>query len=424
MPTWTHKSLADVIANNKQLTATQLDFLLHYMNEHFPPELFERQLAARRKALENASVSRNLLEGTRQHFPEFLSHKSLSAAPGALKGWAIVLTAGGEGERLRLSLLAQGIPARELENFTKATYPLKGFYNNYGTLHVNLAMISHLSKAIGLDIPVIITTGPDGSITQRVIPRIIAENNGFGLKKLRLVSQEERLHFTLDEKIAIQMTDDLPYPVTQPDETGGPLMKLKQKSDTDSLSALEWISSLNCRKIIVAQATALYDPAMLPLMAKAGQNHDCLGVGILRSTFEPKDPFGTFVNISKVGRSFTCIIEQDIRNDVTRSIKDESGAYHLPFNTGFYAMDCALLENNTLPDYATPPKEILPDLPRSPKVGYAATDIFPMAENPLVLTLDPTMFGVIKTAADLENLTEAGIRYGLREICKDVAGSI
>ncbi|MFP4241038.1 MAG: hypothetical protein ACLFTW_03620 [Chitinispirillaceae bacterium] len=423
MNNWNLHTLKDVL-HDPDLNAAQSEFLLEYMNRRFPPRIFETQLEKRRRALKNAAESKHLLEGTSQSFPDILDHNQLDSSPRSLQNWGIVFTAGGEGERLRLSLLARGVSADDLKDFTKATYPLKNFFRDYGTLHVNLAMTSRLCRETGLDIPVIITTGPEGSITNRVIPRILEENSNFGLKHIRLVAQDERLHFTLKEKIACQIHDNLPYPITQPDETGGPLMKLKQKSITDGRSALDWLTELGCSKLLTVQATALYDQNMLPLMARAGQNCDCLGVGILRTSFEPKDPFGTFVSLQRDGQKFTSIIEQDIRNEQTLKVKDPANRFHLPFNTGFYAFDCKILKQHDLPDYATPPKEILPDLPRSPKVGYAATDILPLGSNPVILTVDPHMYGVIKTADDLEKLTEAGIRYGLKEICTEVAQSL
>jgi hypothetical protein len=327
-----------------------------------------------------------------------------------------VFTAGGEGERLRLSLLNKGVSADKLRDFTKATYPLKNFSENFGALQINLAMISWICSKANIDIPVIVTTGPQGSLTHKVIPNVLKENSNFGLKNLRIAAQDERLHFTLDSQAAFRIVDGRPLPVTHPDETGGPLMKLKQKPNADTPNTLEWLASLGCTKILVVQGTAIYEPGMLSLMAAAAKEHDCVGVGIPRSAFNNDDPFGTFVTVEKDGSSKTCIIEQDIRNDVTRSVKDEKSGAFLPFNTGFYALDCGLLLRQDLPDYATPPKEILPDLPRSPKIGYAATDILPLAKRPLILTVEPEMYAVIKTAEDLETLSETAIRFGLREI--------
>jgi hypothetical protein len=114
------------------------------------------------------------------------------------------------------------------------------------------------------------------------------------------------------------------------------------------------------------------------------------------------------------------IVEQEIRNETTMSLKDESDRHFLPYNTGLYAFDGALLAGSDLPDYATPAKEILPDLPRSPKVGYAATDIFGLAKNPGVLCIPPTSFAVIKTADDLGVVTALGKRFKIDRMCGDV----
>jgi len=165
----------------------------------------------------------------------------------------------------------------------------------------------------------------------------------------------------------------------------------------------------------IVQATAVYEPAMLARIASAAKGRDCVGVGIPRSDFDSKDPFGTFVSIEKGGKRTVCIVEQGIRNEETRSIKDNRGHY-LPFNTGLYAIDRNVLINNELPDYATPPKEVLPNIPRSPKIGYAATDILPLASNPIILTVSPDTYAVIKTADDLDTLSEAACKFGLREM--------
>ncbi|MDO5576515.1 MAG: hypothetical protein Q4F84_05500, partial [Fibrobacter sp.] len=306
----------------------------------------------------------------------------------------------------------------KLVDFTKATFPLPDFFENFGTLQVNLAMISDFCKSSGYDIPVVITTGPKDSVTERVIPGIIRKFNNFGLKHIRVISQDERLHFTNDGTIAFTIENGKPVPVTQPDETGGPLMKLKQPSGENNESILDWFETLGCDKTIIVQATALYHQDLLPKIAEALGGHDCLGTGILRNDFPPKDPFGTFVTLKKGSCVSTQILEQDIRNETTRTIKDSSGKFFLPFNTGFYAFRNQLLKNNTLPDYATPPKEILPELPRSPKVGYAATDILPLANDPVILAVDESHFKVLKAAPDLEALSEFGKAFKLDSFCK------
>jgi hypothetical protein len=144
-------------------------------------------------------------------------------------------------------------------------------------------------------------------------------------------------------------------------------------------------------------------------------------VGILRKDFPEKDPYGTIVTVKKNDHLTTMIVEQDIRNNQTRMLKDKTDAFYLPYNTGFYAIDIDLLYKNDLPDYATPPKEILPDLPRSPKIGYAATDLLTLAKNPLTLTIDQDMFAVIKNADDIAKIGTVAKRFGLDILCKESA---
>jgi len=418
MDLWSDISLGEVTHDYNSFSAAQRESLIGYMNRHFPPAVFSLHLLHRRKALANMEGEKNVLEGAVQEFPPFVPAAGIDASPANLRGHALVLTAGGEGERLRLSLISEGVPARELENFTKATYSLPGFYRDFGTLQTNLAMIASFCAEYDMDIPVIVTTGSEGSDTARVIPRLLERHENFGLANIRVVMQDERLHFTVDEKIVCRADGTNITPVTQPDETGGPLMKLREKTGGDGSSALEWLDSLGCDKMIVVQATALYDPRLLPLMAGALWGHDCIGAGILREGFPADDPYGTFVSLKRGGESRTVIIEQHTRNDATHAVRDGSGKYHLPYNTGFYAFENSLLEVQGLPDYATSPKEILPGLPRSPKAGYAATALLPLAKNPLVLTIDPDMFHVLKTTEDLRPLAELGKRRGLDEICR------
>jgi hypothetical protein len=420
MKFWTKETLETVTYNFKTLSyEDQLSFI-EFMNNKFPPPLYSEQISSRRSALNNMEQSRNQLKGVVQKFPSFIEFNSIAYSQESLQNHAVVLTAGGEGERLRLSLLQEGVAPELLKDFTKATFALPGFYNQFGTLHANLCMISSICAKYNLDIPVIVTTGPQDSITAEVIPEILKKHNNFGLKSIMVVEQDERLHFTNDEKIVCQFVDGKPAPVTQPDETGGPLMKLKARSLKNEMSPLDWLKTKGCTKLIVVQATALYDLNLLPAMAKALDGHDCLGVGILRTDFPEKDPFGTFVSLCKGNHCTVMIIEQDVRNETTRQVKDSSGRYYLPYNTGFYGFDIDLLVNNNLPDFATPPKEITPELPRSSKIGYAATDLLPLSLNPVILSIDTSKFRVLKTSADLKPLSEMGKKNGLEEICKKV----
>jgi len=408
MDIWNINTLTDAVYNRELLQDSRADVVAAFvelMNTRFPPSVFSDQLNKRRRAIENAESSKRLLDGATQSFPEVSDGQSLSGCSlSDLSGCAILFTAGGDGERLRLSLIERGAPEESLRDFTKATYPLKGFPNGFGALQINLSMVSRICRDCGIDVPVIVTAGPAGSVTDRVIPEIIDRHNNFGLPNVQVIPQGERLHFTNDERIAVRLTEGELSPVVQPDETGGPLMALRRL-----------LSSLKREKILIVQATALYEPLMLAKMAKAARGHDCVGVGIPRSRFDSNDPFGTFAAIEKGGKRTVCIIEQAIRNDETRKITDSRTGSYLPFNTGLYAVDTNLLTDNELPDYATPPKEVLPNIPRSPKVGYAATDILPLASNPVILTVSPDSYAVIKTADDLETLSEAARRFGLRE---------
>lgn len=419
MELWNLESVKECVLNFDSLSKGEQQEFLDFMNEKFPPQIFKDQLSKRRNALGNMSSSRKMLQDAQQQFPPVINSNKISASPEDLKGFAIVFTAGGEGERLRLSLQKQNVDPADLKDFTKATFPIPRFYQKFGTLQTNLAMISSFCRSTGLTIPVIITTGPEGSVTARVIPAILQKYKNFGLSHILVAPQQERLHFSIDEKVVYKIENGKPIPVTQPDETGGPLMKLKQNRDTND-SILNWLKQLECKKLIIVQATALYNQELLPIMANALGNHDCLGVGIMRQEFPEKDPFGTFVSLIRNQDIKTVILEQDIRDEKTRTIKDGSGKFFLPFNTGFYALDSALLEKNDLPDFATPPKEIHPSLPRSPKIGYAATDLLPLADKPLILTINQEMFGVLKTAEDLDKLSELGKKFGLDKICESV----
>ncbi len=417
MDLWTIDALQQVTTNMHLFTNQQQNQFLALMNSKYPPQTYRLHLQKRRKALKMINTSRNTLNNATQLFPPFVKWTDIEDNPQALKGFALVFTAGGEGERLRLSLINKGYDPSALNNFTKATFPLPDFFQDFGTLQTNLVMVSSFCKTSKIDIPVIVTTGPQGSITAKVIPEILKDKNYFGLPNIRVIPQDERLHFTIDEKILCFEIYGQLSPLTQPDETGGPLMMLKQKNNCGE-STLDWLYKHDCSKLIVVQATALYDQRLLPIIANALGNHDCLGIGILREDFPPKDPFGTFVTITKENQKKLLILEQNVRNDATRSLKDHSGKYHLPFNTGFYAFKNELLTNNDLPDFATPPKEMLPGFERSPKIGYAATDLLPLANDPIILAIEPQMFGVLKTADDLKLLGEMGKRFGLDKLCQ------
>ncbi len=419
MDKWDIDLACKKILNFSSLSSKNRDNLLKYLDIFFPPSKYYKHAALRRNAIKNLRLSRNLLTGAIQLFPHCLQVNDLPASGSSLSGYAVMLTAGGEGERLRISLQQNGIKADQLKDFTKATYKLPDFYADYGALHINLSLISNISMENEIDIPVIVTTGPPKSTTAKIIPRIIKENKSFGLKNIRVIQQNERLHLTEDEKIVYTFKYDSPEPVINPDETGGPVMKLKEVMETGE-TALSWLKRSGCDKIILLQATAIYDKELILKMARAGKAYDGVGVGIMRESFHSDDPYGTYVLVEKEESKKLIIVEKETRNEATRNLRDPNNVFYLPFNTGLYIFDRALIENNHLPDYATPPKEILPNLPRSPKIGYAATDILPFASYPAILAAPSDSFRVIKKADDLKDLSILGKKLGLNKICKEV----
>jgi len=418
MENWTDELAEHYIWDYHQLTGSQKKHLISYLNKSFPFGVYLEHKALRQRAFENEEKSKSLLEGAHQFFPEIIQ-PSRTADPKDMSRCTVLLTAGGEGERLRLSLEALGYGTEELADFTKATFPIPGFYKNFGTLQTNLVLISSLGKRIGCDIPVIITTGPEGSATDRVIHDLVTKHNRYGLKNLLVIPQKRRLHLTRNDQIAWYLDNDIPIPVTHPDETGGPLMRLKDIVGAMGKTPLAWLSQYHVDKILVLQATALYNPEILFAMAGIENDFDCVGLGILRETFEPDDPYGSYVGIEKNGEERVMIVEQNVRNDHTLALKDASGTHHLPYNTGLYTFNRHLLEKGSLPDFATPPKEILPQLERTPKVGYAATDLISLARNPAVMAVPSDWYAVIKRAEDLKKIAELGKAFQLDRLCAD-----
>ncbi|MBU0987201.1 MAG: hypothetical protein KKH68_08105 [Proteobacteria bacterium] len=418
MDTWSRRFADERIYAFEKLSDSQQDFLITLLNERFPPSVYETHRRKRQQAQRNLLQARQSLAGASQQFPVCIESSNVLLQPDSLGGYGIVLTAGGEGERLRLSLQAKGFPAEALLDFTKATFPLPGFFEDFGSLQVNLTLIAEISARFQVDLPVVVTTGPAGSATARAIAAAIARHAAFGIKHIKVICQGERLHLTLNEQIAYEIKDGLPYPVTNPDETGGPLMKLKALENGAGQSTLDWLAACGAEKIMVMQGTAVYHPDLIPLMAEAARHYDGLGVGILRGRFDPGDPFGSFVVLKTAAKAQLVILEQEVCNSQTYALMDRSRQYFLPYNTGFYVFAREVLQNNDLPDYATPPKEVLAKLPRSPKVGYAATDILALARKPAVLAVRPDHYGVIKNADDLESLAEMAKRFGLDELCR------
>ncbi|MHC4885561.1 MAG: hypothetical protein ACYTGH_10800 [Planctomycetota bacterium] len=418
--TWTQQLAAERIYHFDVLSENQRAELVAVMNARFPVAVFEDHLTKRRQALKNLDVNRSILDGAEQRYPQVIASPQVCADPEALQGCGVVFTAGGDGERLRLSLEEAGVPAEELADFTKATYALPDFHQDFGTLHINCAVMADLCRRTGLEIPVVITTGPEGSVTARVIPQILERYDNFGLKTVLVVKQDERLHFTLEEKAAFVMEEGKAQPITHPDETGGPIMKLRSPLSGREESALQVLRAAGCEKLILLQGTAVYDPDVILQIASAAQGYDGLGVGIARTAFPAEDPFGTYVEVVRGMEHRLCILEKDVRNEATLSLQHEDSNEFLPYNTGFYAFDMTILESNSLPDYATPPKQVLAELEPSPKVGYAGTDILPLASHPAILSIPPESYANLKNHLDLPVLARKAREFGLKSICESI----
>jgi hypothetical protein len=424
MDSWSQQSASRRVFAFETLSETQQDFLIKLLNRRFPPSVYETHRHKRRQAQRNLKEGRQLLEGASQKFPHCIESTAVSPKPDSLAGIGIVFTAGGEGERLRLSLQEKGLPGPGLVDFTKATFPLPDCFEDFGTLQINMALVADISERYQVDVPVVVTTGPEGSTTARVITDVISRHDAFGLKNTKVICQGERLHLTLDEQIAFEIRDGRPYPVTQPDETGGPIMKLKGVDSGADHSALDWFAAHGVRKIMILQGTAVYHPNLIPVMAEAARSYDGLGVGILRHRFVEDDPFGSFVVLKTAEGEQLVILEQEMRNAQTCALMDYRRRFFLPYNTGVYVFDSEVLQNNDLPDYATPPKQVLPELPRSSKVGYAATDILSLTRKPAVLAIPADFYGVVKTAEDLERLAYMAKRFGLDLVCRQLINRI
>jgi len=412
---WTFDQLADSV-HEYSVQSNEIQSKIAEKVEAFCTyETYLDMVTLRARAIKNTVTGQNILADAQQKFPITLSSEELTTHLEDLKSYGIVITAGGEGERLKVSLMEQGFTADQLADFTKATWPLPEFFGGFGALQINLALIAHLSKKIGFDIPVVVTTGPATTDTARVIPSIIEKSQNFGLKNLIIVAQDERLHLTGESKIAWMEQDGEIVLATNPDETGGPLMKLLE--EIDGKSPLEWIESLGANRVMVLQGTAVYNPLLIEQIASAGKMFDGMGIGISRSEFPESDPYGTFVTVATEDGDQLKIIEKNVRNSKTEHLVDQLGKY-LPFNTGFYAFTTELLKDNPLPDYASPVKIIFPGYDNSEKIGYAATDVIAPAGNAGVLTIPETDFAVIKTAADLPVLTQAAFKFNLVQYCK------
>jgi len=379
--------------------------ILTWLSANCPLEVFLAQKQQRAQALKNNADGKNIAAEATQHFPPLIE---ASPETKDLSNCAVVLTAGGEGERLRLSLAKGGYDEAQLRDFTKATWPLISNQPASSALAINVTLLQRMQVGA-----IIVTTGPRGSTTHRVISDLKAKGN-FSVPVF-IVAQDTRLHLSNEQKIVFTKTPCGQLVAAQnPDETGGPIMALRQAAagDTAEESMLEWANRRGLSRILLLQATALYDPELLLQLASAPRSYDCMGVGILREQFPADDPYGSYVMLEYQAQKKLHILESEIRNDSTRKLQNEQG-YHVPFNTGFYAFSPELLRNATLPDYASPPKQITPELAPAPKIGYAATDIFKLSNSAGVIATDTSRFAVLKKADDIEKMIKLAKTYSL-----------
>jgi len=390
---WTKENLEKVVFNFVDFDEKKQARIADFLNKNVSFDEYLLQVAKKEKAVVNMQNAKSILQKAEQKYPEHLDFASVSADINEMKNYAILIMAGGEGERLRVSLKEKGYSDEDLADFTKATFPIPETNYKFGALEVNLRMIAEICGKINYDIPVIITTGPFGSDTEKIIPQVLAKNANFGVKNVSVIAQNERFHLTDDNKIVF---DENLKPITNPDETGGPIVAMMKKINLTAI------------KIIVLQGTAVYSKKILPIIATAGKNFDGLGIGIARNSFPENDPYGTFVSADGVLR----IVEKDTRTAETYKIQSEDGKF-LPYNTGFYVFSVEMLKNAEMPDYATPPKIILDGIEKSPKIGYAATDIITFAKTPAVLTISDSDFRVIKNAEDIDILAEIIKKFDL-----------
>jgi hypothetical protein len=414
MNRWTHTTAAPCIEGFDRLDTAQRDALLAYLNRYYPPAVYERHRSARANAQRRAEALRREVATASAQYPPFIDKEQIHADADALSGCAVVITAGGDGERLKQSLVARGTPAEALTDYTKATFPLPGLPAASSTLELTLGMIADISRRSGIDIPVIVSTGPRGSTTARIIPHRIAAHDAFGLCDCTVIAQHARLHLTTDDKIAVHTTPQGPRPVTHPDETGGPLMRLKEPAGEDQTrSILTRLHERGITRLLIVQGTALYEPTLLYTLAHISRDHDAVGVGIRSRHKADIASLGTFVSLYKDGTHLLRILDPHHRDDTIDSLTDPTGTWYLPCNTGLYACHIDTLAHGALPDFCTSDKEILPHLPRAPKAGYAATDLMRLAHTPVVFVTEPESFAVIKTVEDLPRVAAAARRFAL-----------
>lgn len=420
MSNWTKELFFTHMESPESFSENEITILLEFLNENCPLKSFLREIEERKIALKNMEETTRLLEGATQKFPKAYDFSEIVFDENSLKKVAFFFTAGGEGQRLAQSLNKNEADKKFLENFTKATIEIKDFPEKFGTLMINLCIVKSLSDTYKIDFPVIISLGPIGSTTSKVIPKEIASFNNFGLKNIHYILQGERLHLSNEEKISLEIKNGEIKVAKNPDESGGPL-----KAFYDNKELIKNLEKNGVSKILIIQGTGIFNPDILKNTASIKADHDCYILGLPRQKFEKSDQLGTIELIEKNGKTTLRILEAHSINDTTREIQNAEKSKFLPANTGMFLFDLALFSKKLpISFYATAPKEISFSKKIAPKIGYSATDFTVFAENPAVIIISPGDFAVLKNVENMEDLSALGKKFGLIKLCEKIKSEI
>lgn len=420
MNNWTKELFFTHIESPENFSENEILILLEFLNENYPVNSFLSEIEDRKIALKNMKETTSLLENATQKFPKAYDFEEIIFDENSLREVAFFFTAGGEGQRLAQSLNKNGDEKNFLENFTKATIEIKDFPEKFGTLMINLSIVKHLSDTYKIDFPVIISLGPIGSTTSKVIPKEIASFNNFGLRNIHYILQGERLHLSNEEKISLEIKNGEIKVAKNPDESGGPL-----KAFYDNKELIQSFKERGVKKILIIQGTGIFNPDILKNVSSIKEDHDCYILGLPRQKFEKSDQLGTIELIEKNGKTALRILEAHSINDTTREIQNTQRKEFLPANTGMFLFDLALFSKELpISFYATAPKEISFSKKSAPKIGYSATDFTVFAEKPAVILIPGGDFAVLKNVENIEELSALGKKFGLINLCEKIKSEI
>ncbi len=381
--------------------------IAEYLNNNVP---YASYLAEREKWVEAQSNSRANSEAAETlplSFPE-IADGAAAFSLESFNNTAIILTAGGEGERLRKSLIAAGASPDELKDFTKATWPLDGQTKAASTLGYNLLFFRAIGRALGQKLLIIVTTGPLGSDTARILPAYLETFQDEYLDIITL-PQGQRFHLTTGGQLVLSAAGPHLSVACNPDETGGPFMALKNPHERDAKGLIHYLLAKGLINCLALQATTICQPLWVSSLPAALKKAEVAVMGVRRDTFAPDDPFGTIVRFNAAGGDYTQIVEAHNRRPAIYSVRDEKYGF-LPYNSGMYAFKTELLATARLPDFICPPKMITPELPPAGKVGYAATDLLSLSPKVAVCLTKADSFAAFKGLADTQNLIAAATK--------------